>query len=525
MMKKLALMAFAILAVAGCSKNSMESEPVAEVYPAVSEAEMEEAKADFAAILSKAVSSDESLRQFIKKTAMEQFDLDYDVFYPYVKDQIVSDGRTFREILFSYADDPSRLAEIEKELPLLTILVPDWSLFGCFNVKDWNPAREDIAVGYETDAEEKPLYAEGGVVGVLTDGAIPDFPTLIVKNSDRMRLVGTTTRSGEYEYAFVDDAFNAALHPQTKVSHIYQDIPIDGTPDISNYIPASEVPTIVKEAYEKLKDDDYAIQRDYIYFGITPEQPVGKVNPHIKEYIHKIKVRSFMDALTEGEDFHERYHQVEDKGKNSAKPVEELRDCFYYDGNIELVLHVIAAKKGGSASEVVRKVINASFADIFAIDHVEMDFRHKTAFCRDWYVYTFDNADIKPKWFTVDLELPYWDISNESTELTIYAEEHDSGANINKEITTTYKDAEVIAVNTGNDNTGVTVNYSDTSEDEVTVVTNIETVDNSDDLGTALLDFRTPVCNCKKTEEKEGYYYINTVSTGAVDLMIMPEEI
>lgn len=50
MMKKLALMAFAILAVAGCSKNSMESEPVAEVYPAVSEAEMEEAKADFAAL-------------------------------------------------------------------------------------------------------------------------------------------------------------------------------------------------------------------------------------------------------------------------------------------------------------------------------------------------------------------------------------------------------------------------------------------------------------------------------------------
>lgn len=192
-MKKLALMAFAILAVAGCSKNSMESEPVAEVYPAVSEAEMEEAKADFAAILSKAVSSDESLRQFIKKTAMEQFDLDYDVFYPYVKDQIVSDGRTFREILFSYADDPSRLAEIE--------------------------------------------------------GAIPDFPTLIVKNSDRMRLVGTTTRSGEYEYAFVDDAFNAALHPQTKVSHIYQDIPIDGTPDISNYIPVSEVPIICDGYY------------------------------------------------------------------------------------------------------------------------------------------------------------------------------------------------------------------------------------------------------------------------------------
>ena len=55
-----------------------------------------EAQQEFAVALSKAVAENEQLRTFIRDEALSQFDKDYDVFYPFVKNQTVSDGLTFR---------------------------------------------------------------------------------------------------------------------------------------------------------------------------------------------------------------------------------------------------------------------------------------------------------------------------------------------------------------------------------------------------------------------------------------------
>lgn len=487
-------------------------------------------------ILSRAVSSDENLRVFIKENALKQFDMDYDVFYPYVKNQIVSgENKTFRDVLLQYSENTTRFEEIEKVLPLLTILVPDWSYLGCFSVLEWDPKSSDIAVGYETESESKPIYANGEFVGSLTDGAIPGFPTLIVKDSDRLRRIKTSTRSAGDEYEFIDEAFDASLHPQTKVEHRYSDVTIDGTPDVSNFMPEDNVPEILKDTYTHLQDEPYAVQRDYIYFGILPDQPIGKENTHIKEYIHKLKFKNypFGGCVEDSDDFVDKDHRWEYKENNSAKSAQQLRDHFYSDGNIELNLNIIIPYKDGSVYQT-NKVVNANFSDVFAIDHADLDYRHKTWFCRDWYVYTIEDSYIKPRWFIVDIDLPQWRLDSESDIISIYIEEVDPSEEKEREITIQYNESETNEISGGaeagadvgiNISGNITVKHSHTSGSNKTEKTTVKSTVGSDPLGIAELDFLTPVVKDKSTKNGQVGYNINTISSGTIDLMVMPKEI
>lgn len=535
-MKKLILLAIAISMIAGCTKEQFDSTEYS-TQP-VSKQEQENAIKDFSAILSQAVAENKDLRTFIKETALQQFDMDYDVFYPYVKNQVVpGDDRTFRDILLQYSEDPAHFEEIETSLPLLTILVPDWSYLGCFSILDWNPESSEIAVGFETSSGNKPIYADGELVGSLQDGAIPDFPTLIVKKSDRMRQANPLTKSNGEEFEFIDDSFNAALHPKTKVSHEHSDVTIDGIPDVSNFIPEENVPNILKETYKKLKDEPYAVQRDYIYFGISPDQPVGRENYHYKEYIHKFKFHNTdalkNGALDDGDDFIAQDPKWEYKQNYAAKSAEQLRNHFYSDGAIELKFTIIIPMKDGSVFQT-SKVVGANFGDVFAIDKANLDYRHRTWFCKDWYVYTIDDSYIHPKWYTVDIDLPRWNLGSDSDIMSIYIEEIDPSETIKKEITVRYNESETTEIGGGADvgvdvgveiSGNISVNHSQTSENERMEKTTIETTAGSDELGIISIYFVEPVVLGEKTENAQEGYLINTLSCGSIDMMVMPKQI
>ena len=131
-------------------------------------------------ILSKAVHDNKELRLFLKNEALRQFDYDNDVFYPFVKDQVVCGSETFRDILVKYSNE-SLLSEIEQTLPKLNILIPDWSWLGCFSVNSWDATDSDPVVTFIDGHEDVEVFENGKYIGNLPEEGFPDFPVLIIR--------------------------------------------------------------------------------------------------------------------------------------------------------------------------------------------------------------------------------------------------------------------------------------------------------------------------------------------------------
>ena len=172
----IAFITFAGLAGLSCQKEICLNEAQEELTE-------ENHLAAFSKILSKAVYENEELRLFIKESAASQFDCDYDVFYQYVKGKIVSNGKTFRDILSEY-DTNDELTEIEVASPLLTILVPDWSWIGAFSIHDWDTSISEVSVGFSQNGNHHIIYLNGEYAATLEAEEIPEQPTLIVKENE-----------------------------------------------------------------------------------------------------------------------------------------------------------------------------------------------------------------------------------------------------------------------------------------------------------------------------------------------------
>lgn len=120
------------------------------------------------------------------------------MFYPFVKDKTVTDGKTLRDILVSYSSE-NEIATIEKNLPLLTVMIPDLASFGAFSINKWDTSDEQVAVTYAKDNDNSVFYAEGDSLLSLPKGDLPNFPFMVVKSNERMKVVGKeATRSGGY---------------------------------------------------------------------------------------------------------------------------------------------------------------------------------------------------------------------------------------------------------------------------------------------------------------------------------------
>lgn len=482
----------------------------------------EDAKKEFAIILSKAVAANKDLRHFIKDEALQRFDRDNDVFYPYIKDKVVSEGLTFKEILSSYADT-DRLELLEYVEPKLNILVPDWSWLGAFSINDWNPDDPNIAVGYETCLINKPIYADGELIGELGVNQFPAFPLLIVKSNERMVLTTVATKSSPAQYDFLDDTFNAALTLNTKaVQSQHYDIEIDGVPYIGNYMLPSQLNSYVLDAYDEFKDDVYAAHRDYVYYGMTYENTVGRRNHRISECIHKIRFRGLydaLDAIQEDGDFIEKHENVNGNIYNSELTIQQLRDLYYSDGSIELRFDVTIGNKNGAAFSLPL-FVPATFSDMYAIVKADLEYKHKTLFSKEKYVYNVNTGYFHAKWMTVNLRLPSWDISTQSSVITIEVEEVDDGDTYNcvSNIENTFM--QNFDFNYNSAKFGLGYGNTTTIKSGETVTT--QRIDASDKLGATYVDYMDPIIVGEETRNGVAGYNVKTFHTGTVEMMIFP---
>ncbi len=490
-----------------------------------------EAQESFAKILSVAASKDAALRRFLKTEAEKQYDNDYDVFYPYVKDAVVEDGRTLRDVLLSYSSE-EELGTLENSLPLLTIMIPDLSAFGAFSVYKWDPKDEQVAVTYAKGNDSSVFYSEGDSILSLPAGSLPSFPFLVVKSNERMKVVGTgTTRAGQgvsYQYDFVDPAFDGSKTVHTRASYYDEKNP-EAAPEDKPYLRKSVIDRRCVDAYNFSKQNRKLIDREYIYYNLSPKNPTGgQLEPNVREKIYMFRISpAEYNRLIDKEAGQDPHLEEYEFYKTWHPSLAQIAKDLWTDGAFEII---IQSYKGATGFAEV-KPISVKGSDLFYVDKFHVRYKHATGFrhAKWWYSVTPD--DLRGKWVDLSDKNLYltdtWDLLNSPVDVFIKILEKDDGVlkTVSESYTTSYvAKAELGAgVNIG-DEWKINLGFSGQLSGQKSYTVSYQYKDENDDLGSIVLNFKDPVILSDKDVATKGYQ-MHSLSTGTIDLVIAPKSL
>ena len=531
--KKYFVSLFCIAAFCACTDqvNEFPSQPDGSQSKTIVQAPLDQVTAQkkFAKALSKAVSNSLDVRKFLKAEAVAQFDNDYDIFYPLVKNKIVYDKQSLRDILLSYCKDENELVQIEQSLPLLNILVPDLSLFWDFNAEKWNVDDKEVSVICRDD-KDNTLYENGENIGKMTTGDIPDFPCLVVKNNERMKVSSVKTRSGEATYEFLSDAFDGSKR-KLQTRHYEEDINLQPTEDLEAYVNGSEIMSSVKDAWNEFKNVPNAYQRDYIYYGITKENKPGTLNRYIREKLYRFRIAAnAYSAINDPT----QDPTLQDTQKNKGYLTnEEIIQKIWTDGNFEF--HFKSYISGEDSKEAMEAKLTFTInpRDAFSLEKIHLKHKNSTAFRQSKNFYTVDAKNLRSKWiYPEKLEpnkdnqvftLP-WDLYNKSLSIFMFVEEWDKGQTITQEksvVSEFVNKADFSIEGSGSigkvslsTKLGYGFSHTKTVSNKATIQTTVE----SDPLGTLYFQYNDPIIR----DEINGTYKLYNVSSGSVVATLLP---
>ena len=491
---------------------------------------VQEALDNFSEILSKAIYDHADVREFIRTRSLEMFDNDYDVFYPFVKDEVVSDGKTFRDILLEYCSDES-LSKIEVALPLLNIYVPDfsWFLEQGFNAENWNTSNPEIAV---LSSETDKVYGAGELMGHLTSGMLPTSPVLVVKNNERLVAdIQTKSAGTEIAYEFRSDVYDRSKNRLTKVEveEYERELPVE---DCDSYCTASKLHGSVIAAWNELGSVSSAAERDYVYYGMTKSNTSGVHNKRAKDLMLRFRIdpQSYVRITDAEED--PVFTGEDDKIKKTDYTDAEILSKIWKDGQFEIEMDVVVAIKSGGVS-TQKLVFDIAPSDIFQMSKVSVKFWHKTWFTNRKWQYTFDlitvNSKVQnlvSKWYYPNLNTTIvpWDLYNDSNDILIHCREVD--------ISTTYEEAKSKSFKFSNNfsaeadfdikkvSLGVSnAIYLETSSDRNYKISYQK---ESDNLGSVCIRYSDPVITGKRTVSGVTQYELFSYNTGSLEMCVVP---
>ena len=532
-MKKYFVSLFCIAAFCACTDqvNDFPAQPDRAQSKTINQAPLDQVTAQkkFAKALSKAVSNSLDVRKFLKAEAVAQFDNDYDIFYPLVKNKIVYDNQSLRDILLSYCKDENELVQIEQSLPLLNILVPDLSLFWDFNAEKWNVDDKEVSVICRDD-KDNTLYENGENIGKMTTGDIPDFPCLVVKNNERMKVSSVKTRSGEATYEFLSDAFDGSKR-KLQTRHYEEDINLQPTEDLEAYVNGSEIMSSVKDAWNEFKNVPNAYQRDYIYYGITKENKPGTLNRYIREKLYRFRIAAnAYSAINDPT----QDPTLQDTQKNKGYLTnEEIIQKIWTDGNFEF--HFKSYISGEDSKEAMEAKLTFTInpRDAFSLEKIHLKHKNSTAFRQSKNFYTVDANNLRSKWIYPEksdknaddlvFTLP-WDLYNKSLSIFMFVEEWDKGQTITQEksvVSEFINKADFSIEGSGSigkvslsTKLGYGFSHTKTVSNKATIQTTVE----SDPLGTLYFQYNDPIIR----DEINGTYKLYNVSSGSVVATLLP---
>ena len=251
----------------------------------------------FAEILSKAVFEEQSVRHFLKEEALKKIDNGYNIFYPIARDEQINNC-SFRDILMKYAKDKEEIENIEANVPLLNIHIPE---YGNLLIKDIDDGDFEVPV-----LLDRTLYYNGVIVDTIAANEIPGFNLFVVCESGSIRKKHAQTRNfSAYplneNYEFVDQSFDPTYSERTagvtrasayeELSEKYKD---------EGYVPIKDIDPLLVAAYNKSSLKPRAT-RSLMYYGLNSISETPKeIRPDIKDCIFRFKIAA--DAFSRLED-------------------------------------------------------------------------------------------------------------------------------------------------------------------------------------------------------------------------------
>ncbi len=487
-----------------------------------------DAMENFTIALSKAACQHQEVRDLIKNESLKKFDNDFDVLYQNIKNRNISDLGTFRELLISYMSNESVMSCIERMLPSLTIYVCDVTWFdpNGFCAENWDTGDSRMAVTYNNaNGICKKLFSNGYFLGNIEQGTIPGGPVLIVKKNERV-VTSVSTKSGDVTYNFIDDAYNGSLSIDTRSNRHngkYTTSWIEGQnpEDNSDIISATALnklnPDIIK-AYEMFKNHSYALQNDYIYYGLTSTSAKGALRTDVRSKIVRFKIspRSFGVLFDDANDSDMNFvdsFETDDNGKGyGAEPsVSTIYSKLWADGALEIRVRVAAFGDDENVSICKDFHYDVKAKDLFTIKNnsIKKEQWGTTAF--KWYItwrYSIadrNEATLVEKWYYPELspDMPTWDLISNSA-YSILVTEEDTGTETTKTFSCTTKKASQLSNKISSEISGgvdvedvgkISATYKNelgwSSSDEIskTNTTTISWVNGNDHMTTGIISF------------------------------------
>ena len=347
------------LSMAACSQSSTETEPAPSVSPSVSKERRDELKTVFGKAFATALADSPSLRKLIKDEALAKFNNDYDVLYHLIKDRPLADGQSVRELLLGHFESEEQLSSVERELPLLTLFVPELPE-NSFSADSWDVDTQVPAVGITSSkTNDVTLVNHKGEEHVIEAGLIPGFPVVVIKENERVIPVGINDNpramargrvlkaSGDLGFAFLSDSFDGSRATDKSAARTIR------SPD----------PKLVDAYNIYLGTDGW--QRDYIYYNISPTQSQGAFSFAYQEHI-----RSFRMLGDPATAFAKVADQTGDPGLDGLT---KDTNSGWTGGAFEFKVRVLLNAKNGLGQEYIT-YFPAAPGDLFGLSYQDVSF-------------------------------------------------------------------------------------------------------------------------------------------------------
>jgi hypothetical protein len=380
---------------------------------------------EFSQILSKSIYDNTPLRKFLKEEALKKFDNDYDILYQLIKNKSI-EGKTFREILVSNSSE-EKINEIENNIPLLNILITNIDMF---DIKPENLDEGDNDTPVIFAKGEKNIYYFNGKEDFVTPKEeIPNFHAFVINENSTIEKIIIPNKNLKSKSISTEEPIITFISP------IYDNrYPNSKSLLNSRGILSRNIPEIAKKAYNHFNNstsggaNQIAFQRDYIYYGLTPNGEIGELNSNIREEINHFSFNPthYFSFTNDPRNPHIKASEIS-QNRHEISPEDQIRR-MWSDGVYKFKLYNITSNE--SNPEMLEFRLKPSEIWNFNIEYSR---RGGSFWRRSRHTYKIDPKKFTPKIVNLrdlgqrlTLNRWNWDLSKESLHRRIKLVQHNT---------------------------------------------------------------------------------------------------